>query len=223
MENEKKEFTGIWVPVEVLELDSVTGNEMILLSYIIGLSNNERGCYATNKHLGERLGLSKGRISEMVSSLFNKGLIEYKVYQDKGNERAIFPNLDTYKGKPLHPIPENEYTYKEKTVNPIPEKAKHNSKVYSKRERKEEREALSHFEFLKNNYSDEIDKWVKESGGQVFNKDLFKESFNNDMIERGKKKDEKLIYSFKKYARHWIRNQKENERPINPIYRKRIS
>ena len=198
MEHEKKEFTGIWVPVEVLELDSVTGNEMLLLSYIIGLSNNERGCYATNKHLGDRLGLSKGRISEMVSSLFNKGLITYQIFKNKGNERGIFPNLDTYKEKPAHPIPEN------------PE---YNRKVYSKEERKEERE-LSHFDFLKKYYSEKVNTWKNECGNKIFNKAEFVKAFNNQMELEGFDKTKKLWNRFNNYSRQWVRNQKESEKPL---------
>ena len=212
MEHEKKEFTGIWVPVEVLELDSVTGNEMLLLSYIIGLSNNERGCYATNKHLGDRLGLSKGRISEMVSSLFNKGLITYQIFKNKGNERGIFPNIDTYKEKPVHPIPGNIDTYKEKPVHPIPENPEHNRKVYSKEERKEERE-LSHFDFLKNYYPEKVNTWINEYGNKIFKKAEFVKAFNNQMELEEFDKTKKLWNRLNNYSRQWVRNQKESEKP----------
>ncbi|MCG9971170.1 helix-turn-helix domain-containing protein [Christiangramia crocea] len=212
MEKDKMDFTGIWVPVEVLELKCVSGNELLLLSYIIGLSNNNRGCYATNKHLAERLGLSRGRISEMISSLFNKGLITYKIYKSEGNKRSIFPNLETLSEKSVNPIKINGYTYMGKNVNPLTEKAKHNNKVYNKEEIKEER-GISHIEYLNTYCSKDIQNWKKENEHKLFNKLEFYEAFNNDMILESTKMNEKLFFRFKKYARNWIIRQKPSDRP----------
>ncbi|MFV8280605.1 hypothetical protein ACNKXS_03625, partial [Christiangramia marina] len=86
------------------------------------------------------------------------------------------------------------------------------------------RESLSHFEYLKYNNSEEFKIWVKENEKKIFNKESFIESFNDSMNEKEKRKDRKLIYTFKKYGRWWIKNQKESERPyVMPAYLKTIS
>lgn len=79
-------FKGIWIPKEIWLSNKLTLQEKIFLVEIDSL-DNEKGCFATNKHFSEFFGLSKPRCSEIIKSLENKGLItiDYLRDSDKKN------------------------------------------------------------------------------------------------------------------------------------------
>lgn len=88
-----KEYTGVWIPKEVLNNGIKNGNERILLAMIISLSNKEP-CSASNFYFSELLGLSKGQISRLVSHLEEQGYIKTYVNALFGNKRTITINKD---------------------------------------------------------------------------------------------------------------------------------
>ena len=70
-------FTGIFIPVEILEMDDLSPNEVILLSWIAALSSNEKGaCFASNEYLSKKLKVKENTIAKSISNLRKKGLIE---------------------------------------------------------------------------------------------------------------------------------------------------
>jgi len=80
----KKEFTGWFIPVHVIELFEkgiINAKELILLGIIHGLQNGKKegsshkGCYASNKYLGEKLHISEERVRQMISKLKKLELI----------------------------------------------------------------------------------------------------------------------------------------------------
>lgn len=77
-------FKGVWIPKEIWLDDNLSKMEMCLLVEIDSL-DNENGCYASNKHFAKFLGISKGRCSQLVSSLNSKGYIQIK-YIREGKE-----------------------------------------------------------------------------------------------------------------------------------------
>lgn len=89
----------------------------------------------------------------------------------------------------------------------------------------DKRETLSHFDFLKFNYSEKINTWTKDYGNKIFNKTEFIKAFNNQMELDNYEKSKKLWNRFYNYSRQWIRNQKESERPevVPPYLRTKIS
>ena len=74
--SEKREFKGVWIPREVWLSKELTLLEKVMFVEIDSLHNDERGCYASNAHFAEFFGLSKSRVSEVISSLAAKGLVE---------------------------------------------------------------------------------------------------------------------------------------------------
>lgn len=70
-------FTGIFIPVEVLELDSLSQGEMILLSWIHALYCKEAGgCFASNAYLAEKLKVKENTIVKQICKLRELGLVE---------------------------------------------------------------------------------------------------------------------------------------------------
>lgn len=70
-------FTGIFIPVEVLEHPDLTMLEQLLLSWIDALyCKTHRGCYAKNEYFAERLKVKENTIAKALTSLRQKNLIE---------------------------------------------------------------------------------------------------------------------------------------------------
>jgi DNA-binding transcriptional regulator GbsR (MarR family) len=87
------QYTGVWIPKEVLKIGIKNGNERILFSMILMLSKNS-SCTASNGYLSERLQLSKGQISRLISELQNKNLVNIFVDRSNGNKRKITINKE---------------------------------------------------------------------------------------------------------------------------------
>ena len=84
---------------------------------------------------------------------------------------------------------------------------------------KDEREKLSHFQFFKRSYPKECTEWRKKYEKRIFNHVDFLNGFNNKMILTKFPKTDLIITRIDEYARQYIRNQKEAERPA-PYHRK---
>jgi len=88
MENQKKEFTGVWIPRHIIEDEELSMSEMIIYSEISCFDV----CYKSNKSLGKRWGLKPNTISIIVSKLSNKGYVEKLNFN--GRERALKSKSD---------------------------------------------------------------------------------------------------------------------------------
>ena len=75
---------GVWIPAEFWLDENLSIMEVVLLTEIKSL-DNEKGCFASNAYLSNFFGLSKGRISQLVNQLKDKGYITVK-YQREGKQ-----------------------------------------------------------------------------------------------------------------------------------------
>jgi hypothetical protein len=91
----KKEYSGVWIPKEVLNIDIKNGNAKILFAMIISLSN-KAPCSASNKYFSELLQLSKGQISRLISNLEVKGFIKTFTDDLNGCKRTITIDTNAY-------------------------------------------------------------------------------------------------------------------------------
>ena len=88
---------------------------------------------------------------------------------------------------------------------------------------KDERASLSHFSFLKEYFPEEMQGFSSAYGKKIFNKAEFIKAFDNDMILEGTAKNSKLLNRLIKYARNWVNNQKESDKPEPvPTYLRKI-
>lgn len=70
-------FTGIFIPVEILEIQGLTPSEIILLSWIDALQCRQKGgCFASNSYLALKLHLKEKHVSDMISKLKSLNLIK---------------------------------------------------------------------------------------------------------------------------------------------------
>lgn len=69
-----KKIKGLWIPDKYLHAVDLTLTEKHLISYIFMLDQDDN-CYASNKYLGELMGISPGRVANLLTELKSKGYI----------------------------------------------------------------------------------------------------------------------------------------------------
>lgn len=118
----QRRFQGVWIPAELWLDRTLSFVEKVMLAEIRSLESDDRGCYASNKYFAEFFDLSASRVSEVVTSLSNKGHVGVTLIR-KGKqviERQIrtlppfdFPNTP-YSENTENPIRKTEEGYSEK-------------------------------------------------------------------------------------------------------------
>ncbi|MCG9873742.1 MAG: helix-turn-helix domain-containing protein [Leptospiraceae bacterium] len=78
--------TGIWIPEWINNL-GLKGNMRLLYAEIVSLSKN--GCFASNQHFADVLGLKQDTISRMISTLKKNGFIIQTSFD--GRKRTLVP------------------------------------------------------------------------------------------------------------------------------------
>ncbi|MCX2780402.1 helix-turn-helix domain-containing protein [Microbulbifer thermotolerans] len=91
--SEARAFRGVWIPAELWLSRELSLQEKVMLVEIGSLSvDPDRGCYKSNKAFAEFFGITKGRVSQIIAALSDKGYIRIS-YRRDGNrivERNIF-------------------------------------------------------------------------------------------------------------------------------------
>jgi len=110
MEENKRDFKGIWIPKEIYLNKELSWTEKILLVEVDSLDRGE-GCFASNEYFGKFLGRSIGQIANVISKLRSRKLLITKHFD--GRKRFISCNPDLRKtirqtsGKPEGRLKEN--------------------------------------------------------------------------------------------------------------------
>lgn len=76
--SEKRNFKGVWIPAGLWLCNELSLNEKVLLIEIDSLQDPVKGCYKSNQAFAEFFGLSASRISQMITSLKEKGFLKSK-------------------------------------------------------------------------------------------------------------------------------------------------
>lgn len=85
MEEQQRQFKGIWIPKEIWLNKDLTFQEKIILVEIDSYDDGKVGCFATNKHFVNNFGINSSRISQIIQSLQRKNYITIN-YDFNGNE-----------------------------------------------------------------------------------------------------------------------------------------
>jgi DNA-binding MarR family transcriptional regulator len=85
---QKKEFTGIFIPKHIIEDEDLSMQEMIIYSEIACFNI----CYKTNEEIGLRWKLKERRIREIISRLKEKGYLE--IINSDGRRRHMIAIKD---------------------------------------------------------------------------------------------------------------------------------
>lgn len=125
------DFTGIWIPAEILTIEGLELADVFLLSQVKALDNGS-GCTASNSYLGKGLKCTPNRVSDRIARLEKRGFLQSTINKESGNRRTIkitipvtgdtlYPlagigtnnNINT-----LYPVTGRPYTHQR--VDPIP-------------------------------------------------------------------------------------------------------
>lgn len=77
-------FKGVWIPAKYWLDPDLTMIEVNTIAEIDSL-DNEDGCFASNKHFSDFLGVTTGRVSQIINGLKEKGYITID-YDKKGKQ-----------------------------------------------------------------------------------------------------------------------------------------
>lgn len=82
----ERDFKGVWIPREIWLSTELSLMEKVLFVEIHSL-DNDRGCFASNRHFAEFFGVSERQIGTYIASLKKKGFIDSTLVN--GFERTI--------------------------------------------------------------------------------------------------------------------------------------
>lgn len=86
-------FTGIFIPVEILELKNLSYLEKFLLSWIDALyCKKHGGCFVSNKHLANKLDVKENTVSKALTHFRKLKLIEDVSFD--GRTRVITTKIE---------------------------------------------------------------------------------------------------------------------------------
>lgn len=91
MENQKRDFKGIWIPKEIWFNEELTCLEKIILMEVDSLDNEETGCYASNEYLAKFCQCSANKVSVAISKLIKLGYITVQSFD--GRTRILKSSL----------------------------------------------------------------------------------------------------------------------------------
>lgn len=75
MEEQKRQFLGIWIPKELWEMKELNCQDKCLVAEIQSLDLGD-GCYASNKYFSEFFGITEIAVSNSISKLKKLGVLE---------------------------------------------------------------------------------------------------------------------------------------------------
>ena len=79
----------ITVSVEIMRDPNLNQSQKFILAEIEQLTTLEKGCFATNLHFANLIGISKENVSKNINSLMEKGYISIEIVNGSRNHTRI--------------------------------------------------------------------------------------------------------------------------------------
>lgn len=89
---QKKDFTGVWIPKEIIENKNLSGDEKMLYADIACFNE----CYILNKTFAERYGVSERTIQNRIKKLKDEGFVAETAFS--GRKRTLKTTL-SFRGR----------------------------------------------------------------------------------------------------------------------------
>nr|DAI05471.1 MAG TPA: helix-turn-helix domain protein [Herelleviridae sp.] len=118
--SKERNFKGVWIPAKLYLSGLFSPNEKFVLLEIYSLSK-KNGCYATNKHFADFIGLKENTIQKMMLEFEKSGYIK-RIFEYKENSREIKNRIIILTQKFLDEFinekseSENEYPHGKKSI-----------------------------------------------------------------------------------------------------------
>ena len=94
MEENKRDFKGVWIAREVWLDRRLNALEKVILMEIDSLDSTERGCYASNKYIADFCQCSETKVSTAISKLVTLGYLYVKSFD--GRQRELKSRLSNF-------------------------------------------------------------------------------------------------------------------------------
>ena len=131
-ETYNRAFKGVWIPKDIWLAQDLGWTEKLVLVEIDSL-DGEQGCWASNDYLASFFGLSKGRISKIISGLKEKGYItvemQYKAGTREVERRIIKTTRGVWSKTAIPPSQKQPEGIVENVDTPIVENSQDNNTV----------------------------------------------------------------------------------------------
>lgn len=88
----ERDFKGVWIPREIWLNEDLSFAEKVLLVEIDSLDKGE-GCWASNEYLAKFIGISEGRLANMVSELRKRELIIDRSFDGRKRYISLNPSF----------------------------------------------------------------------------------------------------------------------------------
>ncbi len=85
----KRRFRGVWIPSEIWLSSALTPREKLFLIEIDSLDNDDRGCFASNRHFAGLFYVTRKSASRIIRRLVEKELVISEIDHPGGNKRAL--------------------------------------------------------------------------------------------------------------------------------------
>ncbi len=200
-----RDFKGIWIPKAIWLNTELTVMEKLFLVEIDSL-DQAKGCFASNAHFSELFGVTKGRCSQIVKSIEEKGLVKVKLEREG---KRVVKRLIRVVNKLNNPIKNIKHPYLENAqgINTVIINTK---------------ESENALDFLKINYPSAYETFLLQNKKQIKDFKKFCLDFNDTAdLEKLEYDDRVLFARLRKYARNWIENQNKyagKEEAIHPAH-----
>ena len=211
MKNIERPFKGVWIPAHIWLDENLNITEKCLLAEIDSLSHIN-GCFASNQHFAEFLGLSKERARKLISQLKDKGYLEIELIRKEGScevDKRIIKLIGYGQKQPegqFRPSGVVEFDHCSNTDNNT-----NNNNIYTDKKKtiKEPRHKYGEFknvllsdkdlEKLKAEYGEELvekyikkmDEWIELNGRRYKNYYLALRQWMNKEVSKKQEKVEK--------------------------------
>lgn len=94
MDQQKRDFKGVWIPKKVWLDNRLNALDKVILVEIDSLDNGENGCYAGNQYLAEFCQCSDRKVTDAISKLKDLGYIEQSSFD--GRTRILRSRLEKF-------------------------------------------------------------------------------------------------------------------------------
>ena len=129
-EQYNRAFKGVWISKDIWLAKDLGWTEKLVLVEIDSL-DGEQGCWASNDYLAAFFGLSKGRISKVISALKDKGYITVEMLYKPGTKeiqkRTIRVDREVWSKTSIPPSRKQPEGMVENVYTPIVENSQENN------------------------------------------------------------------------------------------------
>lgn len=115
MEENKRDFKGVWIPKEIWLDARLNALDKVILTEIDSLDSSERGCFASNKHIADFCQCSETKVSTSISKLIEYGYLYVQKFD--GRQRELKSRLSKFERQSFKNCEADSQNLKESNID----------------------------------------------------------------------------------------------------------